>query len=388
MTDKLYYQDSHLFVFSAVVLECIPRQDGDYDVLLDRTAFFPEGGGQRADEGTIGGIPVLHVSEQDGCVFHRCALPMEKGMHIEGRIDRETRLRRMQDHSGEHVVSGLVHSMFGFENVGFHMSEGFMTVDFSGELGDEDIERLETEANGIVRANVPVTACFPSPEELKNLQYRSKLELTENVRLVRIEGCDLCACCAPHVSRTGEIGIIRILDHTRHRGGTRITMTCGMDALDDYRRKQKNTVRISNALSAKQEDIADAVDRILENAAVQKQRIAELSMANVGYLASAQEWVEGNICLVDHLLDEVALREMVNRMAEKCSGFAAALFPAGEGQWRYIIGSRKGDLRKNAALINRSINGKGGGSATMIQGSCTGDAEQIRNTLLEIQLLS
>ena len=386
MTDKLYYQNSHLFEFSAEIIDCIRREDRAYDVILDRTAFFPEGGGQRSDEGMIGGVQVLHVSEKEGIVFHRCEVPMEKGRRVDCRIERETRLRRMQNHSGEHVVSGLVHTRFGFDNVGFHMSDGFMTVDFSGELRNEEIVQLEQEANEIVRANVPVTAFFPSPDQLKALEYRSKLDLTQNVRLVRIEGCDLCACCAPHVSQTGEIGIIRIMDHMRHRGGTRITLTCGMDALEDCRRRQKNTVRISNLLSARQEDIADAVDRLLENMAAQKLRIAELSMANVEYLASGTDPVKGNICLVDRLLDEVALRELVNRLSEKCSGIAAALFPSGEGQWRYIIRSRNVDLRKNALLINRGINGKGGGSSMMIQGSCSGDVEQIRHFLTEIHL--
>ncbi len=386
MTDKLYYQNSHLFEFTAEIIDCVPRKDGAYDVVLDRTAFFPEGGGQRSDEGRIGGIPVLHVSEKDGIIFHRCEVPMEKRSRVDCRIDREIRLRRMQNHSGEHVVSGVVHKLFGFDNVGFHMSEGFMTVDFSGELRKDDVERLEMEANEIVRANAPVTAFFPSPDQLRELDYRSKLDLTENVRLVRIEGCDLCACCAPHVSQTGEIGIIRILDHMRHRGGTRITLTCGMDALDDYRRRQKNTVRISNLLSARQEDIADAVERLLEVTAAQKLRITELSMANVDYLASVTDYVKGNICLIDRLLDEVALRELVNRLSEKCSGIAAALFPSGEGQWRYIIGSRNVDLRKSVQLINQGINGKGGGSSMMIQGNCSGDVEQIRQFLTEIHL--
>ena len=384
MTDKLYYRDSHLFDFTAAVQDCIPREKGGYDIVLDRTAFFPEGGGQRADTGTIGGVRVSHVSEKNGVILHRCDAPLGAGETVNCRVDREIRLRRMQNHSGEHVVSGLVHSLFGFENVGFHMSEGFMTVDFSGELSETDLERLETAANEIVRNNVPVSAFFPLPEELEHLDYRSKLELTENVRLVRIEGCDLCACCAPHVDRTGEIGIIRILDSMRHRGGTRITLVCGMDALDDYRRRQANTVRISNALSAKQADIADYVDRMMDTVAAQKQRIAELSLAAAARIAGEQEKVDGNICFFDRLLDEIALRELVNALTEKCTGFAAVLFPAGEGQWRYIIGSRNVDLRKNAPVINRGINGKGGGSASMIQGSCSGSEQQIRDFLTEI----
>lgn len=383
MTDKLYYQNSHLFEHSARVLSCRPDGKGTWALELDCTAFFPEGGGQRSDTGFIDDVPVIHVAEKNGLILHTAASPLPVGARVQCRVDREQRLRRMQNHSGEHVVSGLVHQLFGFENVGFHMGDEFMTVDFSGELEGEDILRLETAANETVRSDLPVTAYFPSPEELRDLDYRSKLDLTENVRLVRIPGVDLCACCAPHVDRTGEIGLIRILDFMRHRGGTRITLVCGMDALDDCRRRQANIRRISEALSAKQEDIADYVDHLLETDARRKQRIADISLAFVSLMASRQEPVTGNICLFDSLLDEIALRELVNLLVPRCTGLAAVFFPAGDGRWRYIMGSAAVDLRRNAPLINRGIGGKGGGSASMIQGSCTASEEEIRSFICQ-----
>ena len=218
MTERLYDADSHLFSFRAVVTGC-EETVGGWLVTLDRTAFFPEGGGQRADTGTLGGARVLDVQERGDGIFHLVSAPLPVGEPVEGRLDAGQRLRRMQNHSGEHIVSGLAHRLFGLENVGFHMGERDMTVDLSGELTAAELEELETRANEAVRANLPVRAWFPGPEELAVLDYRSKKELTGEVRLVEIKGVDLCACCAPHVSRTGEVGLIKLLSAERHRGG-------------------------------------------------------------------------------------------------------------------------------------------------------------------------
>ncbi len=377
MTEKLYYADSHLWQFTATVLRCEKTQDA-WALCLDRTAFFPEGGGQPADTGFIGPARVTDVQERDGEIWHLSQAPLEPGTEQSCRLDREQRLRRMQDHSGEHIVSGLVHKLHGLENVGFHMGEACMTVDFSGELSWEQLQKIETLANEAVRANVPVRAWFPEPEELEGLRYRSKLELTENVRLVEIEGIDLCACCAPHVERTGEIGLIKLLDAQRHRGGVRVELLCGMDAFDDYRLRQEEVTRVSRLLSAKRDEVPQAVERQLEAAARQKERADRLSLALVRLLAEQAGEGQENICLFDELLDEVAQRELVNLLTEKCSGLAA-VFCAGEGEGlRYVIGSRRIDLRANARRINAGIGGRGGGSPTMIQGRATAEPEAIR----------
>ena len=372
MTEKLYYIDSHMHEFTATVTDCRPRGDG-FAVVLDRTAFFPEGGGQLADTGLIGPARVLDVHEKEGEILHYTDAALEPGVYA-CRLDWEQRLRRMQNHSGEHIVSGITHRLHGLDNVGFHMGEDCMTIDFDGELSWEELTRIETLANEAVRANVLITATFPAAEALAAMDYRSKLELTENVRIVEIEGIDRCACCAPHVSRTGEVGLIKLLDAQRHRGGVRVSLICGMDALEDYRRRQEGITQVSHQLSAPRDKVPQAVERLLHERDRLKERAGELSMKAVELMAESYAYREGNICLFDGLLDEMAVRELVNRLTEKCTGIAAVFF----GEGRYIIGSRHVDLRANARAINAGISGRGGGSPTMIQGQTTGSEAEIR----------
>ena len=376
-TEKLYYIDSHLFDFEATVLDCRQVEKG-WAVILDRTAFFPEGGGQPADTGFIGAAPVRDVQEQGGEILHFCGEALPVGAHLPCRVEREKRLVRMQNHSGEHIVYGLAHRLFGCENVGFHMGEDCMTIDFDRELSWQQLMEVETLANEAVRENLPVLCSFPEGEALEKLEYRSKLDLTENVRIVEIPGIDRCACCAPHVERTGEIGLIKILDAERHRGGVRLSLCCGMLALRDYRVKQENIAAISQALSAKRQETAGAVSRLLSEQQRSKERIAALSMELARLKAERCPVTEGNLCVFDNVLDEVALRELVNLLMEKCGGIAAAFSGSDETGYRYIMGSRRVDLRRCAKEINRLIDGRGGGKPQMIQGSATADAERIR----------
>ena len=377
MTERLYYEDSHIHEFDAAVKDCRRDKKG-WIVILDRTAFFPEGGGQPADTGNIGKARVSDVQEKDGGIFHYTDMELEKDAVLHCSVDYEQRRRRMQNHSGEHIVSGITHNLFGYNNVGFHMGEDCMTIDFDGELSGEQIEKIETLANKAVRDNVPVKTCFPEPGELAGIDYRSKLELTHDVRLVEIEGVDCCACCAPHVARTGEIGVIKILDAQRHRGGMRLSLICGMDALDNYRAVHKNNAEISVMLSAKRNKTPDAVNRLLQENESGKARIAELSRKLIELTAGGYAETDGNICVFDNILDEIALRELVNLLMEKCGGIAAAFSGSDEKGYRYIIGSRSTDLRKNARIINSGIGGRGGGKSGMIQGSAAEKAETIR----------
>ena len=375
-TEKLYYKDSHCFEFTALVLDCRETARGPA-LILDRTAFFPEGGGQLADTGSLGAVKVLDVHEKEGEILHYCDGPLMPGERVEGRLDAEQRLVRMQNHSGEHVVSGLAHKLFGCENVGFHMGEDFVTIDFDRELSREQLMEIETLANRAVREDLPVSCTFPEPEALKSLEYRSKLELTENVRIVEIPGVDRCACCAPHVERTGEIGLIKVLDWERHRGGLRLSLACGMLALRDYRVKQENISAISQALSSKRHETAAAVERLLQEQQKSKERIAALSLELARYMAEDREETEGNICVFDSVLDEVALRELVNLLMEKCRGIAAAFSGDDRRGYRYIMGSLELDMRSLAKELNSLIEGRGGGKARMIQGSASASAAAI-----------
>ena len=375
MTEKLYYLDSHLFEFEATVLAAREEKRG-WEIVLDRTAFFPEGGGQPADTGMIGPARVLDVHEREGEIRHLCDRELAPGTYV-CAVDREKRLRRMQNHSGEHVFSGLTHQKYGAENVGFHMAADCMTIDFDKDLSFEQLSEIEYEANLAVRANIPVRTFYPSPEELKTLEYRSKKELAGAVRIVEIAGIDRCACCAPHVRATGEIGAIKLLTAERHRGGVRLSLICGMDALDDYRRKQDSAAAISALLSAKRDEIAPAVERLLESEAKLKERASILGMRCAAMRAEAIAPTEGNICIFDEGLSEAAARELVNRLTEKTGGVAALFLADGAGAWRYIIGSRRVDLRSAAKAINAGVSGRGGGRPEMIQGSAAASEKEI-----------
>ena len=380
MTEKLYYTDSHIHEFSARVLSCEKAKKG-FAVVLDKTAFFPEGGGQPADTGIIGPAAVRDVQEQNGEIFHYTDQALTPGEEYACALDWEQRLCRMQNHSGEHIVSGITHKLYGFDNVGFHMGAECMTIDFSGELSWEQLTEIETLANQAVRDDLPVKTCFPGPEALSQMEYRSKLELTRDVRIVEIPGTDRCACCAPHVKRTGEIGLIKLLSAERHRGGVRIELVCGMDALRECRLMQENVTAVSGLLSAKRAKSAAAVERVLAEQAKLKERVAELSMALARLKAERFGYTEGNICVFDKVLDEVALRELVNLLVEKCGGMAGAFSGSDETGYMYIIGSKNIDLRSHSREINAAINGKGGGTAEMIRGRASTSAENIQKIM-------
>lgn len=383
MTERLYYADSKMKRFTAAVTSCEAIKDG-YAVTLNRTAFFPEGGGQAGDSGLIGRARVSDTQEKNGEIIHYVNQPLAVGEVYDCAIDWEIRFRRMQNHSGEHIVSGLVHKKYGYSNIGFHMGNDFVTIDFDGELTWEQLAELEREANLAVAADHKISASFPPEEVLEKLQYRSKLELTENVRIVEIENVDICACCAPHLASTAEVGMIKILDSERRRRGgegVRISMLCGLDAYENAVVTQNNNTEISMLLSAKRNETAAAVRRVMKEQEKLKVRVSELSRELAACRAAAITPTEGNICIFDSTLDEPALRALINEAVKKCGG-VAAVFSGSDGTgFRYIIGSRSVDLKSAAKVINEGISGRGGGSPNMIQGNCTACTETIQKFL-------
>lgn len=375
MTEKLYYSDSHMSEFTARVVS-VEAAGEKWKTVLDRTAFFPEGGGQAADTGFIGNVRVLDVQEENGEIYHYTDTAPTVGEEYECRIDWEQRYRRMQNHSGEHIVSGLIYKKHGFSNVGFHMGEDCMTIDLSGELTWDELMEIERLANECVRANVPIKAWFPDSETLSKLDYRSKIEILGDVRIVEVTGVDMCACCAPHVSNTGEVGLVKLLDAMRHRGGVRVTLACGMDALDMMNVYQRNITAISGALSAKRENAAAYVEKSLSDTQKLKEKLSKLSLRCAELTAAQYPACNGNICVFDDALDDVSLRELANLLADKCGGMAA-VFSGEDGTYKYIICSRHVDLRKISRDINSAISGRGGGKSEMIQGSAAGSREDI-----------
>jgi len=374
-TQRLYYENAYTRSFTAGVLSCEAAKDG-YDVILDRTAFFPEGGGQTADTGVLGGAAVTGVHERGGVIYHRTDAPLPVGQAVAGEIDWQSRFRKMQDHTGEHIVSGLVHARYGFENVGFHLGEGGCTVDFDGELDRAQLDAIEDAANRAVWENRAVTTVFPSPEELPGIEYRSKLDLTEDVRLVVIEGIDVCACCAPHVSRTGEVGIVKILDFMRHRGGVRLFMKCGADALLDYRARYTASASLSALLNVPQDAVVPAAEKLFAQRDELKYRLTALQREALEARAAALEPTDGDMLLFADT-DDAGMRILANAGMEKCPG-VCAVFSGTDGDFRFVMASRTADMRAFVKEHREALSLRGGGQERMVSGRCAADRPTIQ----------
>lgn len=378
-TERLFDKDSKLNIFEATVLSCSETESGEYAVILDKTAFFPNEGGQTCDTGVIDGAKVVSVDEKDGIITHTLDRAAEVGKKVSCAVDFEPRFRKMQNHTAEHIVSGIVHRIFGYDNVGFHLGEGYMTADFDGELGEEDIEKVEILANKAVFECHPIRAYYPNSEELKALEYRSKLDLSENVRIVEIKDVDMCACCAPHVSNTGEVGLVKITDAIRYKGGMRLTMIAGFDALKDYQARQEQIKRISMAISAKQSEVAEGVERVLRETDELKGKLSVLKRENMQMRLDAIEKTENSIILFEEDADMLALRNFVNGAVKKTEKICAVFAGNDETGYKYIIASENIPLRAMSKEISIALGGKGGGSDVMIQGSVTATRNQIED---------
>lgn len=372
MTEKLYESDAYCQSFDATVQACRPHGDG-YALILDRTAFFPEGGGQRGDEGYIGELAVKDTREEEGEILHLVDTPCEVGAHLTCRLDFAGRFDRMQNHSGEHIVSGLAHRLHGLENVGFHLGDKETTLDLSGVLDRRQLDEIEDMANEAIFRNLPILCEYPGKEELAAMPYRAKKELSGAVRIVTIPGYDCCACCAPHVARTGEIGQIKLLDMMHYKGGVRIWLAAGRRALLSHREKYSEIATISHTLSTPQEACAAGVERSLAELAEKKEAITALSHALVeARLACLMPNAAGHILYFMPEKDEWMARKLALGGQSKAGGLCAVFFPA-EAGYRFVIAAGHGGLREKAATIRTALSARGGGSDELMQGSCTAD---------------
>lgn len=391
MTEQLYYQDSYIKDFEAVVLSCIPNGN-HFEAVLDRTAFFPEGGGQCADTGVLHienrKIKVFDVQERNGEIIHFIDEEILPGQTVIGELEFQERFSKMQQHTGEHIISGIVHRRFGYENVGFHLGKEEVTMDYDGPLTGEELRSIEYEANQVVAENREIKAYFPSTEELEKIPYRSKKELQGKIRIVEIQDCDICACCAPHVQTTGNVGLIKITNAIRYKGGMRLWIACGMRALEDYNQKEASVVQISNMLSAKQQEVTEAVKRLTEEIQQLKEKAAKMQERLVmGYLESEKvvlkENPNANLLLFEKELDTMAMRNFVNAGMELTKGVCGAFVGDEKQGFRYVLGS-SGDIREIGKKLNAAFQGKGGGKPPMIQGSLVGEEEKIREFLEKV----
>lgn len=377
-TIKLYDVDAYQTEFEAEVISCEPHpiSDNQYDILLNQTLFFPEEGGQNADSGILNDHPVLDVQIKNGLIYHTTDTPFAPGETVRGSVAWDSRYSNMQQHSGEHIMSGLIHSHFGYDNVGFHLGSQNVTLDCNGFLSEKQLALIETLANEAIYKNVEIEAAYPSAESLHAMTYRSKIEIDGPVRIVTIPGYDVCACCAPHVKRTGEIGIIKITEAVKYKGGIRISILCGSRALADYRAKQSRNTAVSVLLSAKPEAIADAVSRLKDENFALKGQMIELQNSLIEQKAVLIPNGVKNICLFEESLESTTHRKYVNLLLEKCSGICAVFVGNDTNGYRYIIASRCEDVRPTGEILKKEFQARGGGSAKMIQGSVNGASSQ------------
>lgn len=375
MTDRLFEQDPYIRVFNARVLEC-EEKNGTYRIRLDRTAFFPEGGGQPGDRGWIDTALVSDTHEKDGEVWHYADRPLAVGAGVQGRLDWAFRFSNMQNHAGEHIVSGLIHAKYGYDNVGFHMGSEAITLDINGELTEEQIQEIEAEANRAIEENIPIQAMLPSKDALEQMTYRSKKALDGDVRIVEISGYDRCACCGTHPSRTGEIRLIKILSVQNYKGGVRIAMLSGQRALEDYMEKHENVVKISHLLSAKTGEISGAVERLQKEISDLKFRMVQMKREMLTMKAAGQP-VEGKaVCVLENELEGNELREYANLLAGRAE---RVLVLAKNGSlYRYVLIDGGQRAREFGKEIQSLYQGKGGGTAQMIQGTLSGNEDEVK----------
>ena len=375
MTEKLFYQDPFLTEFTATVVSCTEEKDA-YAIILDRTAFYPEGGGQSADHGTLGDAKVNDTRDRGGEVVHIADKPLAVGSQVRGEIDWTRRFDLMQQHSGEHIVSGIICEKFGCDNVGFHVGRDTVTIDFNADITAEDLAVIEKKANAYIQADHPIHITYPSPEELKVLPYRSKKELTGEVRIVAFPGADCCACCGTHVCSSGQVGLIKLLSVVKFREGVRIEMLAGNRAIDHFTAVLEQNTRVSQLLSAKPYETAAAVERLQSQIFALQGRI--IALENADFERKAEEYAGlGNVLLFEGEMSGDSVRKLCTAVLEKCSG-RCAVFSGTDGDYKYAIGEEGGDLRALVKELNGALSGRGGGKPNFAQGSVCCTADEIR----------
>ncbi len=386
MTRRLYYEDAYIREFDAQVISCEQKKDR-YLVVPDASAFFPEGGGQSGDRGYLvlgdgSKVNVLDTHEKGEDVFLYCDREVAAGEKIHGVINWQFRFDRMQNHSGEHIVSGLIHERYGYNNVGFHMSADRMTIDLDGEIPSEEIAEIEEKANEIVWSNAAVRVDLYNQEDAAKVEYRSKKELEGEIRVVSIPGADVCACCGTHVRQTGEIGLIKIISHVRFKGGVRMEMMCGRWAYEYMAQIFEQNHEVSMHLSSKMHETGNAAGRLVEDNTRLKGRLIGMVYEQIDRKAEALTG-KGDVLVFAPDADSVTAQKLSAKVMETCGGTAFAFAGNDEEGYKYAAGLKGGDLKAVVKRMNEALGGRGGGKPFFQQGSAPAGREQIEAFLRE-----
>lgn len=364
---KLYYENCQLKTFTATVLHC-EQTDKGWQVALNATAFYPEGGGQACDLGVLGGARVLDVREKDQQVLHLCDKPLEVGATVEGTIDWQRRFDLMQQHSGEHILSGLIYKTFGYHNVGFHVGKTAMEVDFDGPIAPDALAELELQANMAVWADLPIRSWYPSPQELPQVPYRRKRDLAWPVRIVEVPGHDTCACCGVHVATTGQIGLIKILSCIKFHEGVRLEMLCGCRAYEYMCRVYEQNRQVSQTFSAKILETGEAARKFSDQLTAEKYRAASLEKRVFAAVAAGYAGKK-DVVHFEEGLTSGAVRELADAIASVCGGTAAVFSGSDEAGYSLCLVNHDGDVKDLGTRLTRECNGRGGGKPGFFQGS-------------------
>lgn len=374
-TEKLYYQDPYQTTFTARVLTCEPSKGGCL-VTLDRTAFYPEGGGQPADHGVLGGVTVTDVHEKDGVIFHTCDKVVELGSTVEGSIDWTRRFDHMQQHSGEHILSGLLCSLYDCSNVGFHLGADTVTIDYDRELTWEQVLEAERQANEAIWRDTPAEITFPAPDALAQLVYRSKKELTGQVRIVSFPGADCCACCGTHVRRAGEVGLIKVLSCQKFREGIRLEILCGQRAYRYLSRIYEQDHAVARLLSVKPQDAFAAVERQNAELTAAKLRMTELEDRLFALRAQSLAG-RGDVLLLEPPMRPDGARKLADTAARAAGGLAAVFAGERDSYVYALVHAGGADISPLVKRLNSALSGRGGGRNGFAQGSVQADRSAI-----------
>ena len=374
-TEKLYYQDPYQTTFTARVLTCEPSKGGCL-VTLDRTAFSPEGGGQPADHGVLGGVTVTDVHEKDGVIFHTCSGPVEIGAAVEGSIDWTRRFDHMQQHSGEHILSGLLCSLYDCSNVGFHLGTDTVTIDYDRDLTWEQVLEAERQANEAIWRDTPAEITFPAPDALAQLDYRSKKELTGQVRIVSFPDADCCACCGTHVRRAGEVGLIKVLSCQKFREGVRLEILCGQRAYRYLSRIYEQDHAVARLLSVKPQDAFAAVERQNAELTAAKLRMTELEDRLFALRAQSLAG-RGDVLLLEPPMRPDGARKLADTAARAAGGLAAVFAGERDSYVYALVHAGGADISPLVKRLNSALSGRGGGRNGFAQGSVQADRSAI-----------